>query len=50
MELTHTAYLKKILKEYDVEAHTDTKVVEILDNGVLVENNQVQIYKYQQRP
>ncbi|MHC1684609.1 MAG: FAD-dependent oxidoreductase [Clostridiaceae bacterium] len=32
--------IMKILKEYDVKNYTETKVVEILDNGVIVENNQ----------
>lgn len=32
--------LMKILKEYDVKQYTETKVVEILDNGVVIENGQ----------
>lgn len=33
-------YLKKVLREFEVRQHTDTKVVEILDDGVVVENAQ----------
>ncbi len=35
-------YLKKILKEFEVDAYVDTKVIEILDDGVVVENSQGQ--------
>ncbi len=35
-------YLKKILNEYEVGAYVNTKVVEILDDGVIVENSQGQ--------
>lgn len=33
-------YLKKVLNEYEVKSYTDTKVMEILDDGVVVENSQ----------
>ncbi|MBF7097888.1 oxidoreductase [Alkalibacter mobilis] len=32
--------LMKILDEYEVKRYTETKVIEILDNGVMVENGQ----------
>ncbi|MZK51439.1 FAD-dependent oxidoreductase [Clostridium beijerinckii] len=34
--------IMKILDEYEVKRHTETKVVEILDDGVVVENNKGQ--------
>ena len=35
-------HLKNILKEYEVKQYTSTKVVEILDDGVVIENSQGQ--------